>query len=78
MGPFVIRAMALSKHGVYPTSLVKQIGEKAPNFHGWATAVCKHPSITFVFDEEVHIARSWAKRARMREAAGLMEDWVEK
>lgn len=71
VGPFVIRAVTLSKHGVYPTSLTKQIEEKTPNFHKWATAVSSHPSITSVFDEDVIVARSRAKRARMRSAASL-------
>ncbi|KAK6864011.1 hypothetical protein PG995_000539 [Apiospora arundinis] len=72
-GPFVIRAVTLSKHGVYPTSLNRQIEEKAPNFHKWAIAVSNHPSITAVFDEQVHVARSRAKRERMRKAAGLAQ-----
>lgn len=71
MGPFVIRAITLSKHGVYPKSLNAQIQEKTPNFHKWATAVSGHPSITSVFDESVIVARSVAKRERMRIAAGL-------
>ncbi|ORY61573.1 thioredoxin-like protein [Pseudomassariella vexata] len=71
MGPFVIRAVTLSKHGVYPTSLNAQIEAQTPNFYKWATAVCSHPSITAVFDEEVIVARSRAKRTRMRVAAGL-------
>ncbi|RYP87418.1 hypothetical protein DL769_000514 [Monosporascus sp. CRB-8-3] len=71
MGPFVIRAVTLSKHGVYPKSLNAQIEAKAPNFHKWATEVCKHPSITSIFDEDVIVARSRAKRSRMRTAAGL-------
>ncbi|ETS82301.1 hypothetical protein PFICI_07303 [Pestalotiopsis fici W106-1] len=74
-GPFLIRAMALSRHGVYPTSLVELIAEKAPHFHKWATAVSSHPSLTSVFDENVIVERSWNKRARMRKAAGL-SDWV--
>ena len=71
MGPFVIRAVTLSKHGVYPVSLNRGIAEKTPNFHKWATAVSQHPSITSVFDEDVIVARSRAKRERMRKTAGL-------
>ena len=71
MGPFVIRAVTLSKHGVYPTGLNTQIEQKAPNFYKWSSAVCKHTSITSIFDENVIVARSRAKRARMRAAAGL-------
>ena len=71
MGPFVIRAITLSKHGVYPTSLNTQIEQKAPSFYKWSSAVCKHASITSIFDEDVIVARSKAKRARMRAAAGL-------
>ncbi|RYP02176.1 hypothetical protein DL764_005927 [Monosporascus ibericus] len=71
MGPFVIRAVTLSKHGVYPKSLNAQIEAKALNFHKWASEVCKHPSITSIFDEDVIVARSRAKRSRMRTAAGL-------
>lgn len=74
-GPFLIRAVALSNHGVYPKSLNKQIAEKAPNFHKWATAVSSHPTINSVFDEEVIVQRSWNKRARMRKAIGLT-DWI--
>ncbi|KAI3396003.1 hypothetical protein diail_574 [Diaporthe ilicicola] len=70
-GPFVIRAVTLSKHGVYPTSLNKRIETEAPNFHGWAMATSKHASITKIFDEAVIVERSVAKRARMRAAAGL-------
>jgi glutathione S-transferase len=73
MGPFVIRAVTLSRHEVYPVSLNKQIAEKAPNFKKWADAVRVHPSITRVFDEDVFVARSRAKRARMRKAAGLLD-----
>lgn len=54
-------------------SLNRQIEEKAPNFHKWAIAVSNHPSITAVFDEQVHVARSRAKRERMRKAAGLAQ-----
>ncbi|KAH8671438.1 thioredoxin-like protein [Xylariales sp. PMI_506] len=72
-GPFVIRAITLSNHGVYPPSLNQLIGEKAPNFQKWAAAVSSHPSITSIFDEDVIVARSKAKRARMRAAAGLDE-----
>ena len=71
MGPFVIRFVTLSKHDVYPSSLNAQIEEKAPNFHKWATAVCNHPSVAGLFKEDVHVARSKAKRNRMRVAAGL-------
>lgn len=70
-GPFVIRAVTLSKHGVYPKSLNLQAEEKAPNFFKWAMAVSSHSSITSVFDQDVHVKRSLAKRARMRKAAGL-------
>ncbi|KAF3769317.1 thioredoxin-like protein [Cryphonectria parasitica EP155] len=70
-GPFVIRAVILSKHGVYPASLNRRAQEEAPRFFKWASAVSRHPSITSIFDEEVIIARSVAKRARMRKAAGL-------
>lgn len=72
-GPFVIRAVTLSNHGVYPASLVKLSRERTPNFFRWATAVSNHPSITSIFDEEVIVARSVAKRDRMRNAAGLDE-----
>lgn len=71
MGPFVIRAVTLSKHGVYPVSLNRSIADTTPNFHKWAAAVSQHPSITAVFDEDVIVARSRAKRERMRKAAGL-------
>lgn len=70
-GPFVIRAVALSRHGVYPTSLNARIEAEAPNFHRWATATSAHESITRIFDEDVIVKRSVAKRARMRAAAGL-------
>ncbi|CAN8098563.1 unnamed protein product [Discula destructiva] len=70
-GPFVIRCRALSKHGVYPEKLNTRIEERAPNCHKWMTAVSSHPSITSTFDEDVIVARSVAKRGRMREAAGL-------
>lgn len=73
MGPFVIRAVTLSRHEVYPASLNSQIAEKAPNFKKWADAVCSHTSITRIFDEDVIVARSRAKRARMRKAAGLSD-----
>ena len=73
MGPFVLRAVTLSKHGVYPTSLNNLIADKAPNFHKWALAVSEHSSVTSVFEEDVHVARSKAKRSRMRQAAGLSE-----
>lgn len=71
MGPFVARAIALSKNGVYPFRLNKQIQDKAPNFHRWAAAVSSHPSITAFIDEDVIVTRSIAKRSRMRAAAGL-------
>ncbi|KAJ4396742.1 hypothetical protein N0V93_000964 [Gnomoniopsis smithogilvyi] len=70
-GPFVIRAVTLSNHGVYPESLVKLSRAKAPMFYKWAMAVSKHPSIASIFDEDVIVARSVAKRRRMRKAAGL-------
>lgn len=70
-GPFVIRAMTLSNHGVYPKILVKLARETTPNFFRWAMAVSNHSSITSIFDEGVIVARSVAKRERMRKAAGL-------
>lgn len=70
-GPFVIRAVTLSRHGVYPESLNRLVQEKTPNFHQWALAVSSHPSITAVFNEDEIVARSVAKRGRMRKAAGL-------
>lgn len=70
-GPFVIRAVTLSKHGVYPESLLRLSKDRAPNFHSWAIAISKHPSITSIFDEDVIVARSVAKQGRMRKAAGL-------
>lgn len=70
-GPFVIRAVTLSKHGVYPTGLNARIETEAPNFYRWAKATSTHQSITRVFDEDVIVKRSVAKRARMRAAAGL-------
>lgn len=70
-GPFVTRAITLSKHGIYPESLNAQAKEKTPYFFAWAAAVSSHQSITSVFDEDVHVARSLAKRTRMRKAAGL-------
>ncbi|KAJ0120983.1 glutathione s-transferase domain-containing protein [Diaporthe amygdali] len=70
-GPFVIRAVTLSNHGVYPTSLNRRIESEAPSFHRWAKATSSHASITGVFDEAVIVNRSVAKRARMRAAAGL-------
>lgn len=70
-GPFVIRAVALSNHGVYPTSLNKRIESEAPSFYRWAKAVSNHASITGVVDEAEIVKRSIAKRARMRAAAGL-------
>lgn len=70
-GPFVIRAVTLSNHGVYPESLIRLSRERTPNFFRWATAVSNHPSITSIFDEAAIVARSVAKRDRMRKAAGL-------
>ncbi|ROV97870.1 hypothetical protein VSDG_04961 [Cytospora chrysosperma] len=71
MGPFVIRALILSKHGVYPTSLHKRIEAETPSFHRWAIATSSHPSITRLVDEDVTVKRSVAKRGRMRAKAGL-------
>lgn len=70
-GPFLTRAVALSKHGVYPTSLNAKIEAEAPNFHRWAQATSAHQSITRFIDEDEIVRRSVAKRARMRAAAGL-------
>lgn len=70
-GPFVIRAVTLSRRGVYPESLNRLAEEKTPHFYRWAMAVSNHASITSVFDEDVIVARSVAKRGRMRKAAGL-------
>lgn len=70
-GPFVVRALALSRHGVYPKSLVALMEEKTPRFWKWAGAVEKNESVTKIFDEEVIVKRSIAKRERMRKAAGL-------
>lgn len=70
-GPFVIRALTLSNHGVYPTSLNRRAEAEAPKFYEWAKATSRHESITKVFDEDVIVKRSVAKRSRMRAAAGL-------
>lgn len=71
VGPFVIRAVTLSRHGVYPTSLSRRIETETPAFFKWAIATSSHPSITRLFDEDVIVQRSVAKRGRMRAAAGL-------
>lgn len=71
MGPFVIRALILSKHGVYPNSLYSRIEAETPNFNRWAIATSSHPSIKRLVDEDVTVNRSVAKRGRMRVAAGL-------
>lgn len=73
MGPFVIRAVTLSKHGVYPTSLYSRIEAETPRFHKWAIATSSHPSITRLVDEDVIVNRSVAKRGRMRAEAGLAD-----
>ncbi|ROW05887.1 hypothetical protein VPNG_08039 [Cytospora leucostoma] len=71
VGPFVIRAVLLSKHGVYPFSLNQRIEAETPEFHKWAIATSSHPSITRLVEEDVIVKRSIAKRGRMRAAAGL-------
>lgn len=71
VGPFLIRAVTLSRHGVYPTSLYERIKAEAPAFYKWAIATSTHPTITRLVEEDVIVQRSVAKRGRMRAAAGL-------
>lgn len=71
MSPFVIRAVMLSRNGVYPTSLNKRMEVETPTFHKWVLATSSHPSITRVVEEDVIVKRSVAKRQRMRAAVGL-------
>lgn len=73
-GPFVVRAMALSRRGVYPPSLAQKVEREAPRFAAWARLVAERESVRAVFDENVIVKRSIAKRERMRKAAGLV--WV--
>lgn len=73
-GPFAVRAMALSRAGVYPDSLAGLCVSQAPRFERWTQRLATHPSIRAVFDVRVTVDRALAKRRRMREAAGLSLD----
>lgn len=46
------------KHGLLPSSVAKDLQEKAPNFHKWSESVIASPSVTGIFDEEANVART--------------------
>ncbi|KAL6867177.1 thioredoxin-like protein [Trichoderma novae-zelandiae] len=65
-GSFVLRLLALPRHGVGPASLIKDLPAKTPNFYKWATAVVEHPSVNGIWNEEKVVARTKARLAKLK------------
>ncbi|CAK7245309.1 MAG: hypothetical protein STHCBS139747_006885 [Sporothrix thermara] len=68
-GSFVVRTVAMSKIGVYPSNIPALAAEKAPAFWAWAQAVAAHPSVTNIFDVEMITKSVKARLAKQRAAA---------
>ncbi|CAK7232512.1 hypothetical protein SEUCBS140593_008285 [Sporothrix eucalyptigena] len=67
-GSFVVRLVALTKSGVYPSNIPTLAAEKTPAFWKWAQAVAAHPSVTGIFNEEAITATTKARLAKQRAA----------
>jgi glutathione S-transferase len=53
--PFIIRVYAFAKADVLPQSLLSGL-EALPNFSKWAAEVIKHPSVTYIWNEDAIVA----------------------
>ncbi|CAK7231355.1 hypothetical protein SCUCBS95973_007882 [Sporothrix curviconia] len=68
-GSFVVRLVALTKSGVWPSNIPALAAKQTPAFWAWAQAVAAHPSVTGIFNEDVITASTKARLAKQRAAA---------
>lgn len=54
------------KHELLPSSVAKDLEEKAPNFHKWSEAVTASPSVTGIFNEAENVARTKDRLAKAK------------
>ncbi|KAK2601485.1 hypothetical protein N8I77_010933 [Diaporthe amygdali] len=65
-GPFVLRLKVYAKHALLPSSIVKDLQEKTPNFYKWSEAVTASPSVTGIFNEDENVARTKERLAQAK------------
>lgn len=63
--PFIIRIYAFAKAGVLPASTTKGL-DQLPNFSKWAKEVVKHPSVTYIWDEEAIVEGTRKRFAKLK------------
>ncbi|CAK7272890.1 hypothetical protein SEPCBS119000_005362 [Sporothrix epigloea] len=68
-GSFVVRLVALTRSGVWPSNIPSLAAAQAPAFWAWVQAVAKHPSVTGIFDEETNIRVFKERIAKQRATA---------
>jgi glutathione S-transferase len=66
--PFILRAYALTKHGLLPQTVVDGF-DTLPNFSKWAKEVLKQESVTYIWDEEKSVGGMKKKIESMKAAA---------
>ncbi|CAK7210752.1 hypothetical protein SBRCBS47491_000885 [Sporothrix bragantina] len=68
-GSFVVRLVALTKSGVWPSNIPALAAKQTPAFWAWAQAVAAHPSVTGIFNEENITKSAKARLAKQRAEA---------
>ena len=66
--PFILRAYALTKHGLLPQAVVDGF-DKLPNFSKWAREVSKLESVTFIWDEQATMEATRKRIEKMKAQA---------
>jgi glutathione S-transferase len=59
----------LPKYGVGPSSLLKEVETRAPNYWKWANAVVNEKSVNYIFDEKLNAERTKKRLAKQKAAA---------
>jgi glutathione S-transferase len=66
--PFILRIYTYAKTGLLPQSTISGLNA-FPNFSKWAAETIKHPSVTYIWDEEVIVSGTKAKLAQLKAQA---------
>ncbi|KAF2116304.1 thioredoxin-like protein [Lophiotrema nucula] len=66
--PFILRIYAFAKDGLLPQSTLSGL-DALPNFSKWASETIKHPSVTYIWDEEAIVAGAKKRFANLKAQA---------
>ncbi|KAF7555827.1 hypothetical protein G7Z17_g1936 [Cylindrodendrum hubeiense] len=66
IGPFILRIFSLSKAGVIPESIAKELPDAAPRFYQWAQAVIQQPAVLSIYNEEKIVESTKNRVAKLR------------